>query len=114
MDSTLSRVAGSTTQTAGKEEGIDEPGTDLSPKIPYRDLPKWRGHPTVGSDRGDDPESPFVGTDSSLHGSSTDGEEDDLPPLSDEVFAKTKDERLYRLRLQHEFHPSRTFLLIPV
>jgi len=62
-------------------------------------------------------ESPSVGTGPGLLGLSTDGEEYahirmDSPPPLDEVLTNAKDERRYRMLLQHEFHPSRTFLLI--
>ena len=57
-------------------------------------------------------------TGSSLLDSGIDGEEynirTDSPPPLDETLANSKDERRYRMLLQHEFHPSRMILLIPM
>jgi len=115
----LSCVAGSNTSTVGGEENQGEPGTDSSPKLPHGDLSKWRDRPNVGSGHEDDPESPSVATTSSILGSSSEWDDYahirmDSPPPLDEVLAKIKDERRYRMLLQHEFHPSRTFIFIPV
>ena len=60
-----------------------------------------------------------MGDGSSLLGLSTDREEYadirmDSPPPLDEVVESIKDERRYRMLLDHEFHPSRRFLLIPI
>ena len=90
---------------------------DSSPKIPHGDLSKWRDRPDVGSGHEGDPESPSVGTGSSILGSSTDGEEYthvrvDSPSPLDVALANIKNERRYRMLLQHEFHPSRMFILV--
>lgn len=86
---------------------------------PHTDLSKWRNRPSIGgSNEGEgDPESPSVATSSSLVGSGLDGEEYthirmDSPPPLDEALADIKNERRYRMLLQHEFHPSRKFLLV--
>ena len=63
--------------------------------------------------------SPSVDNGLSFRGLSADVEEyahirTDSPPPLDEVLTNAKDERRYRMLLQHEFHPSRTFFLIPI
>jgi len=95
-----------------------EPEMDSSYMTPHGDLSKWRNRPDVGSGHEDDPESPSVGTSSSLLDSVLEGEEYthlrvDSPPPLDEALANIKDERRYRMLLQHEFHPSCAFLLTP-
>jgi len=106
------------TPTVG-EEHQEEPEIDSSPEVPHGDLSRWRDRPNVGSGHEGEPGSPSFGTGSSILGSSTDGEEYthirmDSPPPLDEVLASIKDERRYRMLLQHEFHPSRTFPPIPI
>jgi len=66
-------------------------------------------------------ESPSVDTGPSLLDLIPDVEEEytrirlDSPQLlDDEVLENTKAERRYRMLLQHEFHPSRTCLFIPI
>lgn len=83
---------------------------------PHGDLTKWRDRPNIGgTHEGEgDPESPSVETGSS----GLDGEEYthirmDSPPPLDETLDNIKDERRYRMLLQHEFHPSCTFLFTP-
>ena len=115
-DLTFPRVGDPKPPTVG-EEHREEPGIDSSPEIPHGDLSRWQDRQNVGS--GGDPGSPSFGTGSSILGSSTDGEEYthirmDSPPPLDEVLASIKDERRYRMLLQHEFHPSRTFPPIPI
>ncbi|KAF9647369.1 hypothetical protein BDM02DRAFT_2705085 [Thelephora ganbajun] len=96
-------------------EDEQEPETEHH-KLPHSDLSKWRNRPSVGGSHESDPESPSVGTGSSLLDSGIDGEEYthiriDSPPPLDETLANIKDERRYRMLLQHEFHPSLTLPL---
>jgi hypothetical protein len=71
---------------------------------------------TIGSGHEGDPESPSVGTGSSLLDSISMeiaipiGM--DSPPPLDDTLANRKDEQRYRMLLQHEFHPSCTFCLL--
>lgn len=108
--------------TTPVDEGSQErSGTDPPHNAAHDGLSKWRNRPSVGSGYDPDPESPSVGTgtNSSILDSGLDGEEythigmDSPPPLG-ETLADIKDERQYRMLLQHEFHPSRTFLLVPM
>jgi len=92
----------------------DQSETDSSYKIPHGDLLKRRKLSTISSGHEGDPESPSVGTCSSIL---TDGGDcthirADSPLLLDETLANRKDERRYRMLLQHEFHPSCTFRLL--
>jgi abelson tyrosine-protein kinase 1 len=91
---------------------------DLPDETAHKDLSKWRNRPNIGSRCEEDPESPSVGTGSSLLDSFVDEEYTHIrmesPPPLDKILADTKDERRYRMLLQHEFHPSRTFLLTTV
>jgi len=117
-DFTFSRADGPNLRTVGVESQED-PEIDSSPEVPHGDLSRWRDRPNVGSGYEGDPGSPSFGTGSSILGSSSDGEEYthirmDSPPPLDEVLANIKYERHYRMLLQHEFHPSRTFPLIPI
>lgn len=98
----------------------DEPVSESLFTTPYNDLSKWRNRPSIGgSHEGEaDPESPSVGTGSSVLESGLDGEEYahirmDSPPPLDQTLDNIKDERRYRMLLQHEFHPSRTLSLAP-
>ena len=102
-------------------EDDPEPGTDWFYKTPYSDLSRWRNRPNIGSGHEVDPENRSVATSSSLLGSSlvdsyTDEDythiRSDSPPPLDDACTNAKDERRYRMLLQHEFHPSCTFLLL--
>lgn len=102
-------------------EDDSELGTDSFYKTPHSDLSKWRNRPNIGSGHEVDPESRSVATSSSQPGSSlldSYTDEDythtrvDSPPPLDDACANAKDERRYRMLLQHEFHPSCTFLLL--
>lgn len=95
-----------------EEENEEAYGPD--PGIIHGDLSRWRNRPSIGSGHEADPESPSFGTNSSTHDSSADEEEYghiimESPPPLDEILTNTKDERRYRMLLQHEFHPSREF-----
>jgi len=74
---------------------------------------KRKKRSTIDSSHEGDPESPSVGTSSSVFDS-----EDyahirvDSPPPLNETLTNRKDERRYRMLLQHEFHPSCTFHLL--
>ena len=106
-------VVDSHTPLDNDEEYDRESETDSSYKIPHGDLLKRRKLSTISSGHEGDPESPSVGTCSSIL---TDGGDcthirTDSPPPLDETLANRKDERRYRMLLQHEFHPSCTFRL---
>ena len=108
-----SYTVNSHTTPADGEDG-QESETDSSYKALYGDLSKWKVRPSIGSSHEGDPESPSVGTSSSLL-SGIDGEDYanirvESPPPLDETPTDIKDERRYRMLLQHEFHPSCTFL----
>lgn len=110
-----SNAAGSDTLPVyGDGEDGPESDTDSSYRTPFSDLSKWRDRPNLGSAYEGDPESPSA-TGSSMQDSGIDGEDYthirmDSPPPLDETLANIKDERRYRVLLQHEFHPSRTFI----
>jgi abelson tyrosine-protein kinase 1 len=104
-----------TTPVDEKEEKEFDSGSFYA--TPFGDLSKWRGRPSVGSGNEGEAKSPSEETSSSLLGSGLDGEEYthirmDSPPPLDETLANIKNERRYRMLLQHEFHPSRKFLLV--
>ena len=100
-----------------EEEGHQEHGSESRQNIPPEDLPRWWNRQGTGSvHEGELSESPSVETGSSSLGSGLDGDYTHIrvesPPLFGEKLVCIKDERRYRLLLQHEFHPSRKFFLI--
>jgi len=111
---TSSCAVGPNSPPVGREDDRESEG-DSSYETPHSDLSKWRNRPDVGSGHEGDPESP-VGTGSSLFNSVLEGEEYthirmDSPPPLDETLENIRDERRYRMLLQHEFHPSCAFIL---
>lgn len=108
----------SDTSLVDDDDVQEDPDLDLSYRRPSSDLSKWRNRPNIGSihevDVEVDPEGSSLTTSSSHP---IDGEDYmhvrvDSPPALDVALRNIKDERRYRMLLQHEFHPSRTFLLI--
>ena len=105
-----------TTAVVGEDD--QEPDSESLYETPYSDLAKWHNRPSIGSghEGEGDPKSPSEETGSSLLGSRLDGVEYthrmDSPTPLDETLAEIRDERRYRMLLQHEFHPSRMFLVV--
>ena len=99
-----------------EREHDQESETSSSYKTIYSHPSKPQTRPSTDSSHEGDPGSPSVGTSSSFL-SSIDGEDfthirmDSPPPLG-EVLSHIKDERRYRMLLQHEFHPSCAFLFL--
>jgi hypothetical protein len=94
-----------------------ESDTDSSYKTPQSNLSKRQKRSTASSGHEGNPESPSVGTGSSILDSITDGDSYtrigvDSPPPLDDTLANRKDEQRYRMLLQHEFHPSCRFCLL--
>ena len=73
----------------------------------HTDLSEWRSRANIGSGHEDDPGSPSSLLDSSFDEGDYTYIRVDSPPPLDDYLANAKDERRYRMLLEHEFHPSR-------
>lgn len=93
-------------------EDIQVPNPELYP-IPNidSDPSQLRNRPSVGSKDEVVPESPSATTGSSILDEEYFRIRMESPPPLDETLSNIKDERRYRMLLQHEFHPSLTLPL---
>ena len=104
----ISSYVANTPTPLAEPEGNQEPGTGPPHKPPHIDLSNWRNPPSIDNGHGGDT-SPL---DFSLDGEDYTHIRMDSPPPLDDYLADAKDERCYRMLLEHEFHPSCGFPLL--